>query len=91
MNGRTDGSLNGRSMNGSGGGWALHTDKYQINMMYAHWVHGTHNDRAVFDLYFRKPPFGGGFAVCAGLERVVRYVRELRFGDEEIAYLAEQE
>ncbi|WP_186445884.1 nicotinate phosphoribosyltransferase [Paenibacillus cremeus] len=69
----------------------LHTDKYQINMMYAHWGHGTHLHRAVFDVYFRKLPFGNGFAVCAGLERIVDYVRNLRFGEEELAYLAEQE
>lgn len=70
---------------------ALHTDKYQINMMYAHWVHGTHRQRAVFDMYFRKLPFGNGFAVFAGLERVVAYIRELRFTEEDIAFLRTQE
>lgn len=69
----------------------LHTDKYQINMMYAHWLHGTHNDRAVFDAYFRKAPFGNGYAVFAGLERIAAYIQSLHFGDDEIAYLAEQE
>jgi nicotinate phosphoribosyltransferase len=69
----------------------LHTDKYQINMMYAHWLHGTHRHRAVFDAYFRKLPFGNGFAVCAGLERIVAYIQKLRFSDEELAYLAGQE
>ncbi|MCD9021881.1 nicotinate phosphoribosyltransferase [Cohnella silvisoli] len=69
----------------------LHTDKYQINMMYAHWVQGTMNEKAVFEAYFRKLPFGNGFAVFAGLERIVRYIRDLRFGDEEIAYLRTQE
>jgi nicotinate phosphoribosyltransferase len=70
---------------------ALHTDKYQINMMYAHWLHGTWKDKAVFDVYFRKLPFGNGYAVFAGLERVVRYVQSLRFDEEEIAYLRQQE
>lgn len=70
---------------------ALHTDKYQINMMYAHWVQGTHRQRAVFDVYFRKLPFGNGFAVFAGLERVVRYLQQLSFKEEEIAYLRTQE
>lgn len=69
----------------------LHTDKYQINMMYAHWINGTHNDRAVFDMYFRRLPFGNGYAVFAGLERVVNYIRGLSFGEAELAYLAEQE
>lgn len=69
----------------------LHTDKYQINMMYAHWAQGSLNDRAVFEVYFRKLPFGNGFAVAAGLERAIAYIQGLRFGEEEIAYLREQE
>lgn len=69
----------------------LHTDKYQINMMYAHWKHHTHHQKAVFDVYFRKLPFGNGFAVAAGLERIVRYIENLRFTDEEIEFLARQE
>jgi nicotinate phosphoribosyltransferase len=69
----------------------LHTDKYQINMMYAHWLNGTHMKKAVFEAYFRKLPFGNGYAVFAGLERVVQFVNELRFTEEEIAYLREQE
>lgn len=69
----------------------LHTDKYQINMMYAHWVNGTQNERAVFDVYFRKLPFGNGYAVFAGLERIVRYIRSLTFGEAELVYLSEQE
>ncbi|OAO89097.1 hypothetical protein AXX17_ATUG04520 [Arabidopsis thaliana] len=69
----------------------LHTDKYQINMMYAHWVHGTLHDKEVFELYFRKLPFGNGYAVCAGLERVVHYLNQLHFGEAELHYLREQE
>lgn len=69
----------------------LHTDKYQINMMYAHWLQGTMNEKAVFETYFRKLPFGNGFAVFAGLERIADYIRSLHFGDEEIAYLRTQE
>ncbi|MFM1651945.1 nicotinate phosphoribosyltransferase [Brevibacillus sp. B_LB10_24] len=69
----------------------LHTDKYQINMMYAHWKNGTHNKRRVFEAYFRKLPFGNGFAVFAGLERIVHYINQLRFTDREIAYLKQQE
>lgn len=70
---------------------ALHTDKYQINMMYAHWVNGTHKRKAVFEAYFRKLPFGNGFAVFAGLERIAGYIESLRFTEEDIRYLSEQE
>ncbi|NQX67514.1 nicotinate phosphoribosyltransferase [Paenibacillus alba] len=69
----------------------LHTDKYQINMMYAHFLQGTDKAKAVFEVYFRKLPFEGGYAVCAGLERVVQYIQNLHFGEEEIAYLRMQE
>ncbi|MGE5704998.1 MAG: nicotinate phosphoribosyltransferase, partial [Clostridia bacterium] len=69
----------------------LLTDKYQINMMYAHWKNGTHNKKRVFEAYFRRLPFGNGFAVFAGLERIVHYLNQLHFSEAEIAYLAEQE
>ncbi|WP_090819747.1 nicotinate phosphoribosyltransferase [Paenibacillus sp. yr247] len=69
----------------------LHTDKYQINMMYAHWLQGTYKEKAVFEVYFRKLPFGSGYAVFAGLERVIHYIQNLHFGDQEIAYLRTQE
>ncbi|EFM11260.1 nicotinate phosphoribosyltransferase [Paenibacillus curdlanolyticus YK9] len=70
---------------------ALHTDKYQINMMYAHWKNGTHDRIAVFEAYFRKLPFGNGYAVFAGLERIVDYIQTLRFHEHEIMFLREQE
>ncbi|WP_232697257.1 nicotinate phosphoribosyltransferase [Brevibacillus daliensis] len=69
----------------------LHTDKYQINMMYAHWKNGTHNNIRVFDAYFRKLPFGNGFAVFAGLKRVIEYIENLHFSEHEINYLSKQE
>lgn len=72
-------------------GVVLHTDKYQINMMYAHWVNGTHNRKAVFEAYFRKLPFGNGYAVSAGLERIVAYIKNLRFEESDLKYLSEQE
>lgn len=69
----------------------LHTDKYQINMMYAHWVHNTLNEKAVFEAFFRKLPFGNGYAVFAGLERIVDYIRRLSFTEEDIDFLRRQE
>ncbi len=72
-------------------GMILHTDKYQVNMMYAHWFHNTADRKAVFDLYFRKLPFGNGYAVFAGLERAVDYLLNLRFTDDDLQYLAKQE
>lgn len=70
---------------------ALHTDKYQLNMMYAYWKHGKHHSRCVFDLYFRELPFANGFAVAAGLEQVIRYLTNLRFTEEDIQFLKNEE
>lgn len=69
---------------------ALHTDKYQINMAQAYWRDNMHNRRAVFEVYFRKLPFQNGYAVFAGLERVVRYLHDFRFTDGDLDYLREE-
>ncbi|UII54297.1 nicotinate phosphoribosyltransferase [Cytobacillus spongiae] len=69
---------------------ALHTDLYQINMVESYWVDGVHTRQAVFELFFRKLPFGNGYAVFAGLERVIQYIQQLRFTDSDLAYLREE-
>ncbi|EGL18258.1 MULTISPECIES: nicotinate phosphoribosyltransferase [unclassified Paenibacillus] len=69
----------------------LHTDKYQINMMYAHWKNGSHRQKAVFEAFFRKLPFGNGYAVFAGLQRLIDYVHYLKFDEPALRYLSEQE
>jgi nicotinate phosphoribosyltransferase len=65
----------------------LHTDLYQINMAETYWRDGIHNKRAVFELFFRKLPFGNGFAVFAGLEKVIQYMQGFRFSEEDLEYL----
>jgi nicotinate phosphoribosyltransferase len=67
--------------------YALHTDLYQINMVESYWADGIHNRRAVFDLFFRKLPFGNGYGVFAGLERIVEYVQNFSFSDSDLNYL----
>lgn len=68
-------------------GLALHTDFYELNMMYTYWKQGIAEKNAVFEVYFRDLPFGSGFAVFAGLEHVVQYLQDLHFSDSDIAYL----
>ncbi|KAE9597636.1 hypothetical protein Lal_00041588 [Lupinus albus] len=67
----------------------LLTDLYQFTMAYAYWKAGKHQERAVFDLYFRKNPFGGEYTVFAGLEEVIRFIANFRFTEEEIAFIRE--
>ena len=57
--------------------------------MYTYWKKGLHNRRAVFEVYFRSLPFDNGFAVFAGLEHVVNYLKNLSFSDSDIDYLRE--
>ncbi|MFS0577124.1 nicotinate phosphoribosyltransferase [Sporosarcina sp. 179-K 3D1 HS] len=75
------------SSNYTNDSWTLHTDLYQINMAESYWADGIHNRKAVFELFFRKLPFGNGYALFAGLERVLDYMRELRFTESDLAYL----
>ncbi|QPQ34162.1 nicotinate phosphoribosyltransferase [Lysinibacillus sp. JNUCC-52] len=69
---------------------ALHTDLYQINMAESYWADGIHNRKAVFELYFRKLPFGNGYAIFAGLERMLEYLRDFRFSQSDIEYLRKE-
>jgi nicotinate phosphoribosyltransferase len=66
------------------------TDFYQITMCYAYWKAGVHEEKAVFDLFFRKIPFRGEFAIYAGLEEKLRLFENFQFTDDHIAYLKEQ-
>jgi nicotinate phosphoribosyltransferase len=70
--------------------FALHTDLYQINMAETYWRDGIHNKRAVFELFFRKLPFGNGYAVFAGLEKVIQFIQGFRFSEEDLEYLKDE-
>jgi nicotinate phosphoribosyltransferase len=70
-------------------GLTLHTDLYQINMAETYWEDGIHERKAVFDVYFRKLPFGNGYGVFAGLEKVIDYLKNFQFSQSDIAYLEE--
>ncbi|WP_430616593.1 nicotinate phosphoribosyltransferase [Enterococcus sp. DIV0176] len=67
----------------------LHTDLYQINMMQTYWELGRADLHAVFECYFREMPFNHGYAVFAGLERLVQYLENLTFSKSDIDYLRE--
>jgi len=69
--------------------YALHTDLYQINMAESYWADNIHNKNAVFELYFRKLPFGNGYAIFAGLERIIDYLETFHFSKSDLEYLKE--
>ena len=66
---------------------ALLTDTYQLTMAYAYWRNGTHDRRAVFELFFRANPFQGEFTVFAGLEEALRFVSNFEFTERDVEYL----
>ena len=67
---------------------ALLTDLYQLTMAYGYWKSGRADDEAVFNLFFRKAPFGGGYTVACGLVPALGYLESFRFQADDIAYLA---
>ena len=62
-------------------------DFYELTMSQGYFATGNANKIAYFDVFFRQCPDGGGFAIAAGLEQIVRYIQELHFSEEDIEYL----
>ncbi len=67
---------------------SLLTDLYQLTMAYGYWKSGTAEKEAVFNLFFRKNPFSGGFTVAAGLEQAIELIQNFHFTKEDTDYLA---
>jgi len=64
----------------------LFTDFYELTMAQGYWKLGR-DGKAVFDVFFRRNPFAGGYSVFAGLEPLLHDLEALRFSDADIAYL----
>lgn len=67
---------------------ALLTDLYQLTMAYGYWKAGLNETQAVFHLNFRKWPFKGGYAIVAGLETAIEFIRAFHFSSSDLDYLA---
>ncbi len=63
------------------------TDFYEITMANGYFQNGLKDRITYFDMFFRRVPDGGGFAIMAGIEQVIEYLQSLTFSDEDIAYL----
>ncbi len=70
---------------------ALHTDLYQLTMAYGYFKSGRHKREAVFHHFFRKKPFGGEYAIAAGLEDLIHFIENFRFTTSDLDYLASLE
>ena len=63
------------------------TDFYEITMANGYFKAGMAEDIAYFDMFFRKIPENGGFAILAGINEMIDYLNNLEFTDEDIEYL----
>lgn len=62
-------------------------DFYELTMANGYFELGKGDEISYFDVFYRKVPDGGGFAIAAGLEQVIEYIKNLKFTEEDIAYL----
>ena len=66
----------------------LLTDFYELTMMQGYFKEKDANETVVFDMFYRNNPCGNGFAICAGLDQVIDYIKNLHFDQSDIDYLA---
>lgn len=64
----------------------LLTDFYELTMMQGYF-NNKNNDTVIFDVFYRENPSGSGYAICAGLEQAIEYIKNLRFTEDDIEYL----
>ena len=64
------------------------TDFYELTMIQGFLSEGKQDQVAVFDMFYRRNPFGNGYAIACGLAQVIDYIQQLRFSDADVNYLA---
>ena len=62
-------------------------DFYELTMGNGYFVSGLQDEITYFDVFYRSVPDEGGFAIAAGLEQIIDYVKKLHFDEEDVAYL----
>ena len=65
---------------------SLMTDLYELTMMQGYFKSNA-KEKVVFDVFYRKNPCDGGYAIAAGLEQAIDYIKNLKFSYEDVAYL----
>lgn len=63
------------------------TDFYELTMAYGYFQNSFKGKQAYFDMFFRKVPDKGGFAIMAGVEQLIEYLKNLKFDEKDIEYL----
>lgn len=65
----------------------LLTDFYELTMMQGYFRNNC-NETVVFDMFYRKNPCDNGYAIAAGLDQLIDYIKNLHFSEEDVQYLA---
>ena len=66
--------------------YTLMSDEYEFTMANGYLNNNKENEQAVFDIFFRKVPNNGGYAVMAGIDKIIPYIENLKFGEQELDY-----
>ena len=65
--------------------YTMMCDEYEYTMSEGYMSCKKNDEEAVFDVFFRKVPNGGGYAVMAGLDKIIEYIKNIKFTDEFIS------
>lgn len=66
--------------------YTLMTDEYEFSMGNGYLINAKQNEEAVFDVFFRKIPNGGGYAVMAGIDKLIPFIQNLKFDERALEY-----
>ena len=66
--------------------YTLMTDEYEFTMANGYLKSKKENEEAVFDIFFRKVPNNGGYAIMAGVDKLIEFIQDLKFGERELDY-----
>lgn len=66
--------------------YTLMTDEYEYTMANGYLINNKEKNEAVFDIFFRKIPNGGGYAIMAGIDKVIEYIKKLKFEGKDLDY-----
>lgn len=66
--------------------YTLMSDEYEFTMANGYLINGKEKEEAVFDIFFRKIPNNGGYAIMAGLDKIIPYIENLKFNEKDLDY-----
>jgi len=66
--------------------YTLMSDEYEFTMANGYLNNEKEKNEAVFDIFFRKIPNNGGYAIMAGIDKIIPYIENLKFGEQELEY-----